>query len=368
MIFGLSYIQTHKVYRLHEAFDHFIQKGCDQATFEAHCFPDWFAPVFKACPKLQELSKKVWDALKASSQDLSRVKTMWSVLGAVEKLCSDLTHPLNFDQPTDSTNDAIRRLFDYLYNDCLGVKAFKKSFGDIDAHYKQFREECATVCPFCGLESYPDVGCGYRAAYDHYLCRSIYPLLSVCFLNLVPVCDSCNRAPQKGGKDLLRNEKGVRRKAYYPFARVTGLKIALKWRKRRSPGSPGHCELSIEPINPAEYDQVQTWITVYRIPERAAARIQSNDEIWLKSILRHRDFTERPTVKDLRQLFRREAEALVKPIVLRQETDALYKHSLFTYFADYASDAEVEGISQIATGRAVHTPIGIDSTTGGNVS
>lgn len=359
MIFGLTYIQHHGVYRLHEAFDHFIQTGCDQNAFSGNCFPDWFASVFRGCPKLRELSEKLWTTLKTSAQDLTRVRAMWNCLGNVETLCCDCTQSLVFDQPSDKTSEAIRNLFNYLYEGCLGVKCYKTSCGDIDAHYSKFRRECATVCPFCGLESYPDFGCGYRAAYDHYLCRSSYPLLAVCFRNLVPICDSCNKAPQKGDKDMLKCEKGIRRKAYYPFGSVGGVTISVKWPVKRTLGNPGKCELSIGPKVPAESDQVKTWITVYRIPERAAARIQSNFDTWLKAVLRHRGFTTKPTVAQLREFFRGEAQALTEDTTLRRETDALYKHGLCAYLAEVAGDSELEGIAYLATSRAVFTPVAV---------
>lgn len=359
MIFGLSYIPQHGVYRLHDAFDHFIKIGCDQAVFGAACFPDWFGSVFRGCRKLRALSEELWKAFKASDQDLSHVRAMWNCLLNVETLCNDCTHSLVFDQPSEAVTTAIRNLFDYLYDDCLGVKCCKSACGDIDAHYAQFRKECATVCPFCGLESYPDFGCGYRAAYDHFLCRSSYPLLSVCFRNLVPICDSCNKAPQKGNKDMLRCEKGLRRKAYYPFGNVGGVTISVKWLVKRTLGNPGQCELSIEPKVPEESDKVTTWITVYRIPERASARIQSNFDTWLKAVLRHRGFATKPTVSQLRDLFKKEAQALTEDTTLRRETDALYKHGVCAYLADAASDAELEGIAYIATSKVVNTPVAV---------
>lgn len=359
MIFGLNYIPQHGVYRLHDAFDYFFKTGCNQNAFGAACFPDWFAPVFRGCRKVRELSEELWTVFKASGQDVTRVRAIWNCLLDVETLCSDCTQTLVFDQPSDATTGAIRNLFDYLYDDCLGVKCCKTACGDIDAHYSQFRRECATVCPFCGLETYPDFGCGYRAAYDHYLCRSSYPLLSVFFRNLVPICDSCNKAPQKGNKDMLRCENGLRRKTYYPFGSVGGVTISVNWPVKRTLGHPGQCELTIGPKVPAETDQVKTWITVYRIPERAAARIQSSFDTWLKAVLRHRGFTSKPTVAQLRDLFRGEAQALMEDSALRRETDALYKHGVCAYLADVASNAELEGIAFIATSKVIHTPVAV---------
>src|SRR4029450_13922624 len=142
MIFGLTYIPHHGVYRLHEAFDHFIQTGSDHDAFSASCFPDWFAPVFRGCRKLREMSEELWKVFKASGEDVTRVRTMWNSLRNVETLCSDCTQLRVFAQPSEAATKAIRNLFDYLYDDCLGVKCCKTACGDIDAHYAQFRKEC----------------------------------------------------------------------------------------------------------------------------------------------------------------------------------------------------------------------------------
>ena len=360
MIFGLKYVPNHGVYRLHEAFDHFIRTGCDQKSFGAACFPGWFAPVFQDCPKLRTLSKKLWRSFRTSAQDLSRVRSIWNGLGNVEAICCDDTLTLDFDQPTKATKNAISGLFRYLYVECLGVDCCKHHCGDIDDHYAQFRKECSTVCPFCGLETYPDPECGYRAAYDHYLCKRSYPLLAVSFRNLVPICDSCNKAPQKHDTDMLRCENGTRRKAYYPFGRVGGARVSVSWTEKPTLGNQGKCEIKVAPKNPAESGQITTWIAVYRILQRGAARIQSRYDTWLKEVLRHRGFATKPTIAELRAFFRDEAQVLIEETTLRQETNALYKHGVCAYLADTASDAELEGIACIATSRVVHTPIAVD--------
>lgn len=55
-------------------------------------------------------------------------------------------------------------------------------------------------CPLCGQRNVSTI--------DHYLPKSIYPLLSVCPVNLVPACADCNKskldwAPAVAGKQVL---------------------------------------------------------------------------------------------------------------------------------------------------------------------
>src|SRR5204863_1961859 len=99
-------------------------------------------PVVRDCSKLRELSEALWSSLRVSAQDLTRVRDAWTCLNNVEAICCDCSHSLVFDQPSDATTEAIRNLFAYLYDDCLGLRCYKSTCGDINKHYEQFRLTC----------------------------------------------------------------------------------------------------------------------------------------------------------------------------------------------------------------------------------
>lgn len=51
-----------------------------------------------------------------------------------------------------------------------------------------------TVCPYCNRNYINSSEEKTSAQFDHFINKSSYPILSVSFYNLVPVCSSCNHA------------------------------------------------------------------------------------------------------------------------------------------------------------------------------
>lgn len=49
------------------------------------------------------------------------------------------------------------------------------------------------VCPYCNISYTYNRGKNVTAQLDHFFPKSEYPVLALCFYNLVPVCPSCNR-------------------------------------------------------------------------------------------------------------------------------------------------------------------------------
>lgn len=73
------------------------------------------------------------------------------------------------------------------------------------------------ICPYCGrqhinIAKFP----GYRDSkpnIDHFLPKSLYPFLSISFMNLIPCCHVCNEMANKGNYDPLKPDIGL----YNPY-------------------------------------------------------------------------------------------------------------------------------------------------------
>lgn len=63
------------------------------------------------------------------------------------------------------------------------TSAFKKSIKEDGL--KQVYEECAGVCPFCGTGKLEEI--------DHYIPKENYPEFTLYPLNLIPICNKCNK-------------------------------------------------------------------------------------------------------------------------------------------------------------------------------
>ena len=58
------------------------------------------------------------------------------------------------------------------------------------------------ICPYCGMEVVKQSARSKRQI-DHYLPKRKYPFFALCYYNLIPACDLCNEAPNKGQTDPL---------------------------------------------------------------------------------------------------------------------------------------------------------------------
>lgn len=70
------------------------------------------------------------------------------------------------------------------------TSSFKKNIKD--SELKQVYDECKGTCPFCGTSKLEEV--------DHYIPKEHYPEFTLYPLNLIPICNKCNK--QKGDKFL----------------------------------------------------------------------------------------------------------------------------------------------------------------------
>lgn len=359
MIYELSAVTDHGVYRLRLALDHFLETGYQVSPFGVGCFPDWFASALTRSKKLNEKLDTLWVRLNRSPPDRRIVQRLWRSLHKISDLCDGSEVIPNSGRLTKATKRAVADLFNFLYENFLRTSWCRGNCGDIRNHYRDFFERGNYICPFCGLECYPEPGSGNRAEYDHYLCRKYYPLLSISFDNLVPTCHTCNSGAQKGQVDCLHSAPNVRRNVYAPYGSVGGVEFSFSWEESPETGTTGKASIEFTPKNSAESGLIQTWLEIYKIKKRVRARIEHRYNYWLMTLIRHRRINTKPSVAELQDVFRQEADALNSVERIRTESDSLYKHGYFKYLAEDATPSELEGIAEIAPSFA-DVPIGVE--------
>ena len=74
------------------------------------------------------------------------------------------------------------------------TQSFKKNIKEVEL--KDVYEKCAGVCPFCGAGKLEEV--------DHYIPKELYPEFTIYPLNLIPICNKCNK---KKGEKFLNTKK-----------------------------------------------------------------------------------------------------------------------------------------------------------------
>lgn len=64
-----------------------------------------------------------------------------------------------------------------------------------------------SICPYCNSEEIEqvnnDTGTGYRPAFDHFIPKCKYPLISFSLFNLIPSCTKCNSTYKKSLNPLI---------------------------------------------------------------------------------------------------------------------------------------------------------------------
>lgn len=362
MMFSPPFVDSHGVLKLNEAIEHFLHDGMAEAQFGKPCFPVDFRSVIRRNSKFEEYSRNVFKRLKADADELEKVREMWTNHSDICGLCSDTSKTIIFHKLSDATEKALDDFFEFLYETALKqLTSVRKACGCIKDHYQCCLDGRSMACPACCQIYLPDPGTGSRAAYDHYLNRSNFPLLSVNFKNLIPICDLCNGADNKWHKNVLKSEDdGTRRLAFAPYENSAGIRAKMSWTKKPTVGFDGACSIEFKPVSKKEKEQTETWQTVFGMKVRGEARVQTHHETWLKQFLRDKAFVAKPSRSVLRSEFRRISKELLKPDTIRRELDAVLKSSYFNYLANNASGPEIESISQLARGRMSRIPMALN--------
>jgi hypothetical protein len=94
---------------------------------------------------------------------------------------------------------------------------FKKDF--LREHKIDKKVDAREACVMCGAEL-------RKAQVDHWVAKAAYPLLSVCADNLIPMCDECNEAPNKGKSPV--HTAGAFQDWFHPHKRHPGGKLVLR--------------------------------------------------------------------------------------------------------------------------------------------
>ena len=101
----------------------------------------------------------------------------------------------------------------------LTYKKFKNDF--LSKNRIVVRDDVESVCVLCG-------GAMEQIDVDHWVYEAAYPILSICANNLVPICSTCNKRPNKGTKDVHTN--GSFSDWFHPYLRPGNNAFSLNYR------------------------------------------------------------------------------------------------------------------------------------------
>lgn len=212
---------------------------------------------------------------------------------------------------SDALFEAMKALTIHLFSRTRNLaEAKRQSDSSIEQHYQEFlrANNNSELCPICATARLSQNRSDlvdkdqWRADYDHILCKDKYPVYGVHPGNFLPTCHICN-SKAKGARNVLVDEGGERRKAFYPlppseescyqFASVTVKPKSLTELRDNSwetPLAQATVQFDGAPADVAE--KVDVWKEIYKVPTRVQHQIATHFFESIASSLRPRDFDD----------------------------------------------------------------------------
>jgi hypothetical protein len=199
----------------------------------------------------------------------------------IKSICEGTVRPLKADQIPADIRDLVKKLFIDLYEQVLDGRSFTAKYRSLKDHFDAFRKLNSeiTLCPICGMSELKTHFDKSRDQYDHYLPKALYPLSSINFENLVPICRECNSSDCKGADDPIAAATG---KLFYPYdENHKGIKIDFQIVADNI--EVDNIEWGVAFTSPdGKQDEVLSWRTIYKIDGRYKGFVQGRIAKWYK--------------------------------------------------------------------------------------
>ncbi len=197
----------------------------------------------------------------------------------IEGICRGNKKPLSYEELPDSIKEVLKDLFIDLYEKILKKSPhFCNKCGTLQEHFEAFKSQNSnTICPACGLNPVKTQFDDARNQYDHYLPKSIYPLSSINFKNLIPICPECNSLAVKGEIDVLRETNGI---LFYPYDQNhSGINIDISVIKDSQKIADIKWAFNFTAAN-GFANEIQSWKYIFKIESRYEGYIKGRIESW----------------------------------------------------------------------------------------
>ena len=209
----------------------------------------------------------------------------------IEKICKRQVTPIRIDNIDEEILNKvnIKKLFSDLYKQVLYGDHCKKSYGDMQEHFKQFKtnENEIFKCPVCGLIP-QNTKEEKKEDYDHLLPYTIYPFSAVNFKNMAPICVDCN-SDYKVDKDVLENS-GKKTFWYYDELHE-GITITANLENEKE----STFSFAYNTIDDRT-QEIESWDEIFGINSRYIKRAKGKADFWFKH---YWEFLEKPKYKNL---------------------------------------------------------------------
>jgi hypothetical protein len=298
---------THPITNMHVYMHYFFTQLFAEVSpiydHTAYIHVDFKAIIDKYTVQLDTKLLAVFNAYMSlvSPNDKTTVQNAYSNNNNIEGICNNIVRPYKFSELPPPIVPPVRELYDstgVLYKmltSKAGYPSIKNRCGSLKGHFERFREANKhSICPFCGMENLLTDYDDSKNEYDHYISKGDYPFCSINFTNLVPVCDYCNKAGNKGSKDIPfspNSNPQVQEKLYFPYSSAyPDHEISLIINAANTDLSDIDSWTLVINCTPVQNaNRKERWVEIYNIENRYKSKIAKDSYKWMDRIVtKHR--------------------------------------------------------------------------------
>jgi hypothetical protein len=281
MIYGIEFVQNHGLYRLHRDTLRFFEEARTLTRFNLQTlFSNELRNVVTNSHVLDRKFRNVFRLLNQPGINKNDFYNFLTNNNEIRQLVENIAFPLlQLPANYDRLKTATFSLFEFLWLNTLHTDICENNYGSLNEHYQQFYDLNSNkrLCAFCGLEKIKRPS-EQRNEYDHYLGQGAFKWCSVNFANLVAMCGTCNKRPNKGSKIMIFNDDTAQRRlAYYPYSQIPHQAISVDCQNLFAANE--NWQVGIVSVNPSE--SFDTWKNVFNIDLRYRNTLKDEYRSWI---------------------------------------------------------------------------------------
>jgi hypothetical protein len=291
VFYSVKKVEDHPCFEMQELLCALLYSATQDTPFSRNIFPAGYnkKSKFDRLGVLKDEFKNLHASLmKLDQSDKRRIYSQIADNNMIQLLCenSEIIPESNLDwKKEEGIEFEIKQLVAKCYKK-LDLSIFRRNKCKLKPTHRYYRDYIKInkiVCPFCSIVNYKNPYNPRREDFDHYLCKSKYPLAAANMNNLVPMCSECNQDFKKS-QDLLY-EAGNRVVAFYPFSSLAGVSIVVKSTVSSEPPFMRTWSVDLLPNDVDETPKVDNWKRVFSIESRMVNELIQHHEEWMQQAL-----------------------------------------------------------------------------------
>lgn len=327
---------------MQEIIERFFRESILSTEYGMHLFPIWYRDSLNNSDALNAEFENVFNDLQTENQN-TRQRVYDQVINNnnLEEICNDINFQI--DEAINWENQLgikIRSLLkDRLYH-ALDHAVFRPTGCTLKpkkSYYNRFIGVNKYVCPFCGMEKYPNRRGKARSDFDHYFDKGTYPLLAANTKNLIPMCDLCNQN-YKGIKDIISNN-GHRTIAFYPYGDIPNIDFRINCINEPDElDDKGTWDVILQSDDANITQKIENWNRIFQIKTRIVEEIEELNEDWMKKFYEDCFTEELNSIDELKTLLLEYSKKFIPRITRKMEAGVIIHQAFYKFMAEDASD------------------------------